>query len=256
MKRLAHISDLHFGRTDPALVLGLAADLADFAPELCVVTGDLTQRARPGQFQQAQTFLRELPFPKLVVPGNHDIAPLWQPLQRLRAPFALYERYVAPDLDSVFVDDELLVVGLSTVRPLRWKEGGISRRQLRWTRELVGRYPRQVHVLAAHHPLADHAADVLEGLDRAGIELVLTGHLHRSHSGPLARELGRSRSVLVAQASTATSTRLRGHPNGYNRISIEAARVLLELRTWDGKRFVRQSTARYGRSDRGWQAEP
>jgi len=251
MKRLAHISDLHFGRTDPALVLGLAADLQVFGPELCVVTGDLTQRARRTQFQEAQSFLRDLPFPKLVVPGNHDIAPLWQPLQRLCAPFSRYRRYVADELDSVFADDELLVLGLSSVRPLRWKEGGLAPRQLMWAEAQVRRYPRRFHVLAAHHPLGHDARGVLEALERADIALVLTGHVHRSHSAPLGRP-GSARSLLVAGASTATSTRLRGHPNGYNRISLDADRVELELRTWDGRGFVSQSTARYVRVGRDW----
>ncbi|HVJ18540.1 MAG TPA: metallophosphoesterase [Polyangiaceae bacterium] len=252
MKRIAHISDLHFGRADPAVVDGLAADLSEFAPDVCVVTGDLTQRARPDQFERARRFLGELPFPKLVVPGNHDIAPLWQPLRRISAPFRLYKHHIAELLDSVFIDDEVLVVGLCTVRPLRWKEGGIYRRQLAWTEAMVRDHPRHFHVLAAHHPLVRDELHVVDALDRMGVELMLTGHVHRSYSAPLSRQLGRSHSVLVAGASTATSTRLRGQPNGYNRIALDRARVELDLRVWDGQRFVSQSTASYLRSSEGW----
>ena len=81
MKRLAHISDLHFGKTDQTLVLALEEELDQFNPDLIVVTGDLTQRARRQQFEQARNFLDSLPFARLVVPGNHDIAPLYSPLR-------------------------------------------------------------------------------------------------------------------------------------------------------------------------------
>src|SRR4051812_49132077 len=73
MRTIAHLSDLHFGKTDPAVVEGLVADLAEHKPNLLVVSGDFTQRARRGQYEQAAAFLRRLPTPQLVVPGNHDI---------------------------------------------------------------------------------------------------------------------------------------------------------------------------------------
>jgi 3',5'-cyclic AMP phosphodiesterase CpdA len=250
MKQLAHISDLHFGRTDPAVVDGLAAELGDFAPDLCVVTGDITQRARSEQFEEAQAFLRALPFPLLVVPGNHDIAPPWALLARLSKPYSRYQHYLSSELDCSFVDDELLLIGLNTVQPWRWKAGRVSRRQVDWIESLVRRYPQRFHALAAHHPIVDVAT-----LDRLGIELVLTGHLHRTYNGPAAQHLGRAHSVLLAQASTATSTRLRGHPNGYNRVLIDGRRVLVDHRAWDGQCFVSQAVGRYRRVGRGWQTE-
>ena len=250
MKQLAHISDLHFGRTDPALVYGLADDLAEFGPDLLVVTGDITQRARSTQFEEARAFLEALPYPMLVVPGNHDIAPAWQPFARLTKPYSLYQRYLSSELDCSFVDDDILVIGLNTVRPWLWKSGHISRQQVDWIGALVERYPRHFHALAAHHPIDD-----IGTLDRLGIELVLTGHLHRSYNGPAAYHLGRAHSVLLAQASTATSTRLRGHPNGYNRVLLEGSRVLVDHRSWSGHRFVSQAVGRYHRAGLGWETE-
>src|SRR5262245_43869902 len=83
MKRLAHLSDMHFGAADPELVLALDEDLDEFQPDLLVVTGDLTRRARPLEFEQARGFLDGLPYARLVVPGNHDIPPPYRPFARL-----------------------------------------------------------------------------------------------------------------------------------------------------------------------------
>jgi 3',5'-cyclic AMP phosphodiesterase CpdA len=266
MKRLAHISDLHFGRTDRALVATLAEDLAEFGPDLCIVTGDLTQRARAEQFEEARAFLDSLPCPRLVVPGNHDIAPLWRPFARLFDPYARYKRYFSEELDSVYVDDDLLVMGLNSVHPLRWKEGRVTPEQIAWIESCVLRYPNRFHVVAAHHPIADVADRPLRhrvrgaralynAVDRAGIELLLTGHLHESYNGPAAQKIGRDRSLLLAQASTATSTRLRGYPNGYNRILIDAGHVIVDLRSWDGKRFQSGTLGGYRLAGGRWQTE-
>src|SRR5688500_14453195 len=122
MKRLAHLSDLHFGNADPELVLALDEDLDEFQPDLLVVTGDLTRRARPLEFEQARGFLDGLPYARLVVPGNHDIPPPYRPLARLFNPYGRYTRFFPSTLNSFFADDQMLVIGLNTVHPLRWSE--------------------------------------------------------------------------------------------------------------------------------------
>ena len=75
MRRIAHISDLHFGTESPPVVEGLLADLLAAQPHLVVVSGDLTQRAKRSEFVAARAFLERVPFPQLIVPGNHDIPP-------------------------------------------------------------------------------------------------------------------------------------------------------------------------------------
>src|SRR3954463_7318803 len=74
VRRLAHLSDLHFGRVDPAAVEGLVRSLEDARPDLIVVSGDFTQSARTGEFRAARAFLDRLPAPTFAVPGNHDPA--------------------------------------------------------------------------------------------------------------------------------------------------------------------------------------
>jgi 3',5'-cyclic AMP phosphodiesterase CpdA len=89
---VAHVSDLHLGAHDPKAVAGLAAEVAAFRPDLTVVSGDHTMRARPREFGQVAALLDDLPHPLLVVPGNHDL-PLVSPL-RLLDPYGRYRAWL------------------------------------------------------------------------------------------------------------------------------------------------------------------
>jgi 3',5'-cyclic AMP phosphodiesterase CpdA len=266
MRRLIHISDLHFGRVRPGIVPALLEDIEAFEPHLVVVTGDLTQRARRAQFECAREFLRDLGRPYLVVPGNHDIAPVYRPFARVFAPYTGYRRYVSNDLNTEFSDDELLVLGLNTVEPLRWKEGTVSRAQLRWIEARVREHPMRFVVVASHHPLAETVTagpmskvrrhtELLETLESANVALCLTGHLHRSQLEPFAAAPGRAHVTLVVRASTATSTRVRHHANAYNRILIRPPKLDIRVRAWTGDRFetdhIEHFRSRGGRWEEG-----
>src|SRR6186713_1589421 len=109
MRRIAHLSDLHFGRTDPAAVEGAIEAVRRLKPDLVVISGDLTQRARSHQFRAARSFLDRLPRPQIVVPGNHDI-PLWNLFARSFSPLRKYRRIVTPDLTPFFADDQMAVL--------------------------------------------------------------------------------------------------------------------------------------------------
>ena len=85
MRTLVHLSDLHFGRVDEALLEPLIESVRAAKPDVVVVSGDLTQRARTGQFRDAAAFLARLPSPQIVVPGNHDV-PLHNMLARFPDP--------------------------------------------------------------------------------------------------------------------------------------------------------------------------
>lgn len=263
MRRLAHISDLHFGTVRPGIVPALLADIDAFEPHLVVVTGDLTQRARRSQFELARAFLSDLGRPYLVVPGNHDIAPVYKPFLRLLDPYAGYRRYLSTELDTIFVDDEVVVIGLNTVEPMRWKEGAVSRAQLQFIADRAREYERQFRVVAAHHPLAEtvtasgmasvrRRTELLETLERADIDLCLTGHLHHSHREPFAVAPGRAHGTLVVRASTATSMRVREHANAYNRITIRAPRLDVCVRAWTGLGFATEHVERFRESAGRW----
>src|SRR4051812_5821030 len=114
---IVHLSDLHFGRLDERLIPPLQKAIAALSPQLVVVSGDLTQRARRPEFEAARAFLDTVSAPQLVVPGNHDI-PLYNIVERMVDPLRRYRRHISNDLAPVFTDDEMIVVGLNSARTL------------------------------------------------------------------------------------------------------------------------------------------
>lgn len=215
--RLVHISDLHFGRTDDRVVQALEADLTDQRPDLIVVSGDLTQRARSMQFAEARAFLERLPAPVLVVPGNHDLAPFYHPVRRLLQPRERWRRYMSgDDAHPVFWDDQVLAVGMDSARHLRWVGGGLDQTQIRHLEGMMPAYAKaRWRILVMHHPppLPPHPkARLVDRLGELGFDAVLSGHAHVTR----ARPGGLSERVLLVQASTAVSTRVRSEGNSYN----------------------------------------
>lgn len=266
MRTLAHISDLHFGRIDHAVVEGLLADLTRQNPDLVIISGDLVQRAKRSQFEQARAFLARLPFPYLVVPGNHDI-PVFNLYKRFTDPFRLYKRYISRDLSPIHVDAEVAVLGLNTARSVvfDFSQGRINRVQIERVRAVFGELPGTVFkVLFTHHPfmpppdapgtrLVGRARMAVPELESCGVDLLLAGHLHRAYSGDIMSfHTQVARSILVAQASTATSTRLRNEANAYNLITVAPPAVTFEVRSWEGAAFTRGLVTRWRRADHRW----
>src|SRR5918999_2781193 len=117
MKKIVHLSDLHFGRIDAGLVGPLVEAVNEVEPSLVVVSGDLTQRARSEQFKEARDFLDRLPKPQVVVPGNHDV-PLYDVYSRFARPLDKWRRFISEEVEPVYEDEELVVAGVNTARPL------------------------------------------------------------------------------------------------------------------------------------------
>ena len=149
MRRLAHLSDLHFGRVDPAAVEGLVRSLEAARPDLVVVSGDLTQSARTREFRAARAFLDRLPAPTFAVPGNHDL-PQWDPVERLVRPYDRYRRFIAQELEPVWSDAELAIVGMKSPRRLP--------RNLNRAAGRVERAPARARARAPRRPAAGAGA--------------------------------------------------------------------------------------------------
>ena len=264
MRTLAHISDLHFGREDPALIRELLADLRKLEPTLVAVSGDLTQRARRRQFLAARAFLERIPCPKIVVPGNHDI-PLYDPVRRFLLPLHRWRRYIAADMDPLYMDAEMAVLGVNTARSLAFVNGRISDRQITLLRNRLCSIPdRTFKIVVTHHPfipppippysIVGRAAKALAVLEECGVDLLLAGHYHLGYSDDIRshHETIRSR-ILVSQAPT-LSTRLRHEPAAYNVYTIDPPVLTLVVRSWNGKRFVTARKTRFREIKKTWSA--
>lgn len=238
MPVLAHLSDLHFGRTDTIVVEALLADLTRLRPDLVIISGDLTQRARTRQFAEARAFLARLPAPTIVVPGNHDLAPLYRPLSRLFQPRAKFERHLLDHSEgTVWSDDEVVAIGLDSTRHLRWQSGKLRSAHLERVESVLAKAPvTACKVAFLHHPPATAlAGHPFEALAERGIDLVLTGHVHRARVELIAA--AHHTSCILVQASTACSTRLREEANGYGLIHVALPEVTVEVRGWSGQAF-------------------
>ncbi|HET7671903.1 MAG TPA: metallophosphoesterase family protein [Burkholderiales bacterium] len=264
MRTIVHLSDLHFGRVDPALLSPLSAKVEALAPHLVVISGDLTQRAKPDEFRKARAFLEALPKPQVVVPGNHDV-PLYNVFQRFFQPLTKYRRFISEELEPVYIDAEIAVVGVNTARSNVFKGGRINGQQIERVRGLICELPVQVtKIVVTHHPFdlpPGHASRQLVGrarramamLARCGADILLSGHLHESHAGDTRlRYKIDDFAALVVQAGTATSTRGRGESNSFNVLRVEHPRVHIERLTWNGADFAPADAVTYLHTADGW----
>lgn len=225
MSVLLHLSDTHFGTERPQVVEALVALAAQQQPDVVVLSGDITQRARPAQFRAAKAFVDRLGAPVLAIPGNHDIA-LFDLWARLTRPYARFARVFGADLEPVAIWPDWLIVGVNTTRARRHTQGEVSETQIaRVAGLLAAARPQQLRVVVVHQPLAvpeaGEASNLLRGhadaartWAQAGADLVLGGHIHLPFTLPLH---GLARRLWVVQAGTAVSTRTRpGVPNSVN----------------------------------------
>ncbi len=246
MRTIVHTSDLHFSRVDARVIAALVTTVNELAPDLVVVSGDLTQRARRGQFVRAAAFLKALRPPRLVVPGNHDV-PMFNIPARLFAPFAGYRAHINDDLEPVFDDPEMCVVGLNSVRTVLFSdEGRLNTSQAdRGAERLRSAATDAIKIIVTHHPfdvppgqrqdkMIGRSRMAMERLAAAGADLFLAGHLHVSHVGGTAtRYKIAGHSAVLVQAGT-MSTRDRGEPNSFNVIRVaDRNNLTIDRMSWD-----------------------
>jgi 3',5'-cyclic AMP phosphodiesterase CpdA len=263
MRTIAQISDLHFGAHEPAVVAHLHAALAAIRPDLVVVSGDLTQRARKEQFAEAALFFDRLEaegLRLLIVPGNHDV-PMHKPMQRLFWPLRRYTRFIARDRSAWYCDPELAVLGLASAHGLTVKDGRLTPIQIRAIGDhFADALPGADRILVTHHPLVPlpgeedgeiepalrGAKRALKAVKAAGVHLVLAGHHHAHAVGMAGPTLSIDPSVLVVQAGTATSWRRRRAPNSFNVIRLKPpGEVQVEEWISEGAAFSCPAPGRY-----------
>ena len=268
MARITHLSDLHFGAHDDRLVEAVEARVDEAKPDLVVISGDFTQRARTEQFEQACEFLTRLKdrgHEVLGVPGNHDV-PLYDVLRRFLSPLTRYKRFVDETLCPFHEVTGAAVLGINTARSLTIKDGRINEEQMEFIRSTFARVGDVPRILVTHHPLFALPVDeegvlgkaigrqelALDAIADAGVDILLAGHNHRA-STHSARDLAtRAGPALVIQAGTATSTRLRDEEQSFNQIDIAGEDVVLTVQKWGGTGFVAGDAQAYRREGDHW----
>lgn len=266
MRTIVHLSDVHFGRIDAAIIEPLIAVVNDIKPNVVAVSGDLTQRARSQQFKDARAFLDRLPAPQIVVPGNHDV-PLHNIFSRFARPLDKYRQYITDDLQPFYSDEEIAVAGINTARSLTIKSGRINEKQVAQMREKLYAVDSElIKIIVTHHPfdlpesfdkreLVGRAQMAMKTLAECGADLFLAGHLHVTHTGQTAERYKISgHSALVVQAGTAASTRGRGEANSFNVIRIDHPKIAVERLVWQPAQliFVKSAIEQFQRGSDGW----
>ncbi len=267
MPKIVHLSDLHFGAHDPIIVEAVEARLEREKPDLVVISGDFTQRAKTEEFKEACDFLtrlRDSGHQVLAVPGNHDV-PLYDVMRRFLSPLTRYKRYIDETVCPFIEIPGAAVLGINTARSATFKDGSINHEQIDFIRRTFERIdPKVPRVLVTHHPLfalptgdgvgkpIDNQADVLEMIGKLGVDLLLAGHNHRASRQDSSDFVTKSTGALVIQAGTATSTRVRGESQSFNKIVIDGENVEVTLVGWQDIAFKDGDVARFTRKDGRW----
>ena len=234
MRRIVHLSDIHFSSVDYGVVALVIKKINELKPHVVVVSGDLTQRARTREFIEAKQFLAELPHPQIVVPGNHDV-PLYNVFDRFARPLDKFRKYITDDLTPTYLDEKLAIVGINTARSFVIKGGRINEEQIANIQaKMCGVTDEMLKIVVTHHPfdlpegfdeddIVGRAQKAMPRISDCGADVFLAGHLHVSHIVTTAKRyrLENGRSALVIQAGTATSVRERGEAHSFNFIEFE-----------------------------------
>jgi 3',5'-cyclic AMP phosphodiesterase CpdA len=222
MTVILQVSDPHFGTERPQVVEALVELARELTPDLLVLSGDITQRARSKQFAAAAAFVQRLEIPHVLsIPGNHDI-PLFDLPARLRDPYGGYRAAFGRELEPRFSAPDCLVLGVKTTRRYRHTDGEISPEQRRRVAtELRSASATQLRVVVLHQPVAvprpseQHnvahgGAEAVRDWSAAGADVLLAGHIHLPFVIPLHDVMAPLGSKLWAvNAGTAVSHRVR-----------------------------------------------
>jgi 3',5'-cyclic AMP phosphodiesterase CpdA len=268
MIRLLHLSDPHFGAADPSVAEAFLERAKELAPDLTLLSGDLTMRARRSELAAARKFVDALPEPRLVIPGNHDIPGFNHPYDRFFRPFRRYREAFGHELEPELRLPGIHVICLNSTRAFGfhadWSEGRLHAGQLQLAESRFQTGTPAVRILMLHHPLlapeghgravVDPLPDLLEMIGRQQVDLILCGHFHRSHLATLGSD--ESWHAVVSQAATVCSTRLQGEPQGFHEIRVSGDRLEIVIYRLIAGRFVAASVHAFSRGPSGWRTEP
>ena len=254
--KVFHVSDLHFGRpTVPEQIDAIEQIIRIGAFDVVAISGDLTQRAKAGEFQRAQAFIRDANRVSrtIVVPGNHDVV-WWKAPLGVGAKRQIYERYrefVSEDLEPVLRVPGATFVGLNSAQgvtrhTLTWRVrdisiiGAIRRSQIdRAREEFDGSPPDAARVIVMHHnPVKGELSGrhglkdtrkVLGAFAHMGVDLVLCGHDHQEAVHFIEHT---QKGTVISTAGTVSNRSRGGRPSSANVITIRGDDIEVATLVW------------------------
>ncbi|HYD54159.1 MAG TPA: metallophosphoesterase [Gemmatimonadaceae bacterium] len=256
---ICHVSDLHFGHPAvPEQYEAIESFIQGQRFDVVAISGDLSQRARAGEFQRARVFIRhaEQVSRVIVVPGNHDVM-WWKSPLGLGDREALlrnYKLYIAPDVEPVLRAPGATFVGLNTSQgvkrqTLTWRVRDISiigylgRRQLEFARRQFEDSPAgAARVVVMHHnPVKGELSQrhglkdtrrILGEFAEMGVDLVLCGHDHQEAVHYIEHT---KKGTVISTAGTVSNRVRGGRPSSMNQIRITSASIEVATLVWDGE---------------------
>jgi 3',5'-cyclic AMP phosphodiesterase CpdA len=207
-------------------------------PDLVVISGDLTQEASVAEFQEAQRFLKKLEsekIPYFVIPGNHDIAPVYRPIGRIRSAYKNYHDHISPETEQFYHDGELAIASINTVKRTHPVNGRVDTKRVKQVHEWFEKHPEAIKIVVTHHPLRRNhnrsnrrpcwrGEKAHLSLESAEVDIYLSGHHHRS-------AVAQSRAIEVHAGTV--SERLKGEPPSFNVLTIDAPKFTITTFRWN-----------------------
>ena len=256
---IIHLSDLHFGGyADLKQIEALEEFLPSLNATALVVSGDLSQRARHGEFQAAHVFMHRMRMriPGLIVPGNHDVEWWKSPFGLLgeKRKFAKYLRYYGELRPQLEVPGAIIAGAVSgygvAFGSLTWNlrdlavKGHLPRSETRRIKQIFAKAPPELaKVLVVHHNVLAGGTGRM-GLARwrsahkrlleTGADVILCGHDHFEGAGQI--EGG----VAVSTSGTHSYRQRGGRPSVFNWVTIDDQSVHIQHFRWvsENRQFI------------------
>lgn len=274
MRRVVQISDLHFGKSDPALLAPLRLAIEQISPDVLVISGDLVEHATAREFQNAKAFLDTLPKPQIVVPGNHDL-PFYNLWERFLVGLKRYRSAITQNTRPRYEDDEIVILGANTSRMWPIRGGSLSSSQLETlASDFAEVPPDKVRLLVTHHPfdlpmvqnrrlIVGHARRSITRLAPV-VDILLAGHIHLSSTGSTSvRYKMAGHALAFVQAGTAVSRRDKGEKNSFNSLLLKGPgdggkAVIVDTWTWNlaSEQFTIRCSNEFRLESEGWAPAP
>lgn len=269
--RLLHYSDPHFGAYQPLIAREAVEMAKKLEPDLTVVSGDFSMRGRRFEFALAKEWLASLPDPVVAFPGNHDVPGLNHIIDRFFSPFRRFRKHISEvEEPSVKLGDVGALTTANSSTPfglhVDWSRGFLSPMQLFAMETFFEDLPEdQLRVFGIHHPVLGSGEKaralvspmllVEPSLERAKVDLILAGHFHQSRIGLFPEKPSEGRQLVVSQAPSICSTRLKGEANGFHLLTLSRDEIEIELWRWQSDRFLPERSRGFIRSGAGWDAD-